>query len=216
MGKKKNGEPDWDDNKVTYSSDMSHYASDASKLSADEDAVRLWYVEIRRVEWDDNDDMAPPAEHRIGHATVVSLDLARGLNTGLDWFELLDGESADTSSAAQHLFEGSYLRDEVNDHLEPEEPLWTVLLLDHMVLDVQERGKDLGPQVARHIIRRLGSDGTTLVAAYPQPDGWHDMDTETYAVAKVERAWAGVGFTHFEDGHGLMTYDARDLQGGRA
>jgi len=39
------------------------------------------------------------------------------------------------------------------------------------------------------------------------------MDAETYAEAKakVERAWAAVGFTHFEDGHWLMTYDARHL-----
>ena len=42
-------------------------------------------------------------------------------------------------------------------------------------------------------------------------DGWHDMDAKTYAKAKVERAWAGAGFTHFEDGHWLMTYVARHL-----
>jgi hypothetical protein len=213
MSDKTNRDPGWDDVRVTYSSDISNYASDGAQLSADEDAVRLWHVGITRLEWDDYDDNSPPTEHRIGHATVVSLDLARGLNTGLDWFELLDGESADISSAAQHLFDGSYLRDEVSDHLELDEPPWTVLLLDHMILDEQERGKGLGPQVARHIIRRLGSDGSTLVAAYPQPDGWGDMDAETYAKAKakVERAWAGVGFTHFENGHWLMNYDARHL-----
>src|ERR1700728_1806284 len=55
MSDKTNRDPGWDDVRVTYSSDISNYASDGAQLSADEDAVRLWHVGITRLEWDDDD-----------------------------------------------------------------------------------------------------------------------------------------------------------------
>jgi len=205
----------WDDIKVIYRSDMSYLGSDASRLDADEDPVRCWHVEIVREEWEDWDEdrEGEPVRREIGHANVVSLDLARGMNTRLGWWDRLDAETGDLAGMAWHLFaDTTYLRDEVIEHVEPEDVLTGALLLDRMYLDEQERGKGLALEVIRHIMRRLGTDGLTLVATYPQPDGWHEMDPATHAAAraKIERVAAAAGFTHFEDGHWLTVYDVAD------
>jgi hypothetical protein len=177
----------------------------------DDYGITRWTVEIL-LDTYDPDDPDAESEVSIGHCTVAVFDL----DVDTDLFDAADSIGADIFTCAEILFfPGEGLRPEVTDHYGFQD---RVLLLDHMILAAAARGRGIGPIAARAIVRRL-ANRDSLIACYPQPDDWQDMDEETHAaaLAKLHTTWAGIGLTPFHNGLWLCTFEeVEESESGRA
>lgn len=164
-------------------------------LENPETAVTQWSIDVMRY---DPIGEVQECGRRVGHVRVGAFNLSQDIDWAVAGDELGWDVYHTCSSVLLDPATGA-----VDDDVALQLPVYPdqLMLLDHVILDPDERGRGLGPKIAAAIMHRL-TTSSSLVATYPRPDGWLDMtDKELAAVrTKIEKAWASIGFRPYREG----------------
>jgi len=160
-----------------------------------DDAIADWNIRIAETQLSDDGE---ERTHEIGAVSVAVFNLAQHV----DWFDAGDARGDDLfSTCAELVFDPRTgdLNEDIADQL-AEYP-GQLIFFDHITLSEVYRGRGLAAAVVTAVLRHLAVH-RSLVAAYPQPDGWQDAAPEdrTAALAKIEKTWAGLGFAPYKRG----------------
>lgn len=104
----------------------------------------------------------------VGKFRLFYVDVERADDEGIAIWAVLDAHSAATAEYYEPLFDGEGFSDRILDLIDHEVAGRNVLILDRLEILPKYRGRKLGLEVMRHMIRRFSS-GTGIVAIKPFP-----------------------------------------------
>lgn len=133
---------------------------------------------------------------RGGMTSVGHLELRRGSVSYGSLHSDLDEIVEDLSRVASALLTK---KNKLRAGIEVENRSGDILILDRVVLNDRWCGLGLGPLLAGLCIRRL-STGVGIVGTYPYPVGVTGAARRAEVQAKIEAAWARLGFIEFKQG----------------
>jgi GNAT superfamily N-acetyltransferase len=150
---------------------------------------------------------------QVGSVAIVVVNVGAALAAGQPPTELLDEWSQDLVDIGEAIFDrdGEY-SEELRDWLGGVLLIGDLLVLDRISIDPRFRGHGLGPLIAGLAIASLGR-GCGLAACIPAPiEGDLEGLARDRAVKALQRAWASVGFQHYQDNVWVLDMESQPYE----